>query len=222
MCLEEGEAQRQLEEDATDGPNIARLRPAKLKDHFGSTVMPSGHNGAVMLVVEGGTAEIDQPDLGVPDNPVILLLLVVVDEVVGAVKEEDVFWLEIGVRQTVVVHELDRVAKLVPNLPHLLDGVGDVVVVFEEVEDRRAEYLEDNAHVTMVVEPVEHLNAPVFCSRVVLGQFLQDVNFELGSFAILLHVLDYLQRQDLVFPVVLDLDDLAEGALSESGQDLKE
>lgn len=107
-----------------------------------------------MLMIESCTAKVDQADFCVANESEVLLLLAVVDLIVGAVIEEDVFWLEVRVGETVVVQELDCVAQLVRNLSHLFDWVGHVVVVLEEVEDGRAEHLEDEAHVAMEVEPV--------------------------------------------------------------------
>lgn len=43
-------------------------------------------------------------------------------------------------------------------MAHLVDGVGQVVVVFEEIEGAEAQKLEGDAHVAVVVEPVEHLH----------------------------------------------------------------
>lgn len=43
-------------------------------------------------------------------------------------------------------------------MAHLVDGVGQVVVVFEEVESAEAQELEGDTHVAMVVKPVKHLD----------------------------------------------------------------
>ena len=43
----------------------------------------------------------------------------------------------------------------------LLDGIGIVVVVFHEVENRSSQQLENDANVAAVVEPVQHLHAQV-------------------------------------------------------------
>ena len=41
----------------------------------------------------------------------------------------------------------------------LADGVREVVVLLQEVEGAQREQLKGDAHVAMVVEPVEHLDA---------------------------------------------------------------
>lgn len=43
-------------------------------------------------------------------------------------------------------------------MAHLVDGVGQVVVVFEEIEGAKTQKLERDAHVAMVVKPVKHLH----------------------------------------------------------------
>lgn len=43
-------------------------------------------------------------------------------------------------------------------MAHLVDRVGQVVVVFEEIEGAKAQKLERDAHVAMVVKPVKHLH----------------------------------------------------------------
>jgi len=216
--LEQGETEGELEQNAADGPDVAGLRPAELQDDLRGAVVPGGHDGAVVLVVEGGTPEVDEAYFRITNEPEVLLLLVVVDQVVRAVVEKDVLRLEVGVGQPVVVHEFDCVAKLVPDLTDLLDGVRNVVVVLEEVEDGGPQHLENDAHVAVKIEPVKHLDATVLGSRVVLGQLLQDVDLKLGGLSILLYVLDNFEREDLVLAVIFHLDDLAEGAFAERGQ----
>ena len=138
--------------------------------------MSGRYDGAVMLVVKSCTAEVDEPDFCVTDESEVLLLLAVVDLIVGAVIEEDVFRLEVRVGETVVVQELDCVAQLVGDLSHLFDRVGHVVVVLEKVEDGRAEHLEDETHVTVKVEPVQHLNTTMLTSGVVFCKLFQNVD----------------------------------------------
>lgn len=41
-------------------PDVARLRPAQLQDHFGRPVMARRHDRAVMFVIERGAAKVDQ------------------------------------------------------------------------------------------------------------------------------------------------------------------
>lgn len=43
-------------------------------------------------------------------------------------------------------------------MAHLVDGVGQVVVVFEEIEGAKAQKLKGDTHVAMVVKPVKHLD----------------------------------------------------------------
>ena len=120
VYLKKSDASGEFEDDAPDGPDVAGGAPAQLEDDLGRAVVPRRDDGRVVLVVEGGAAKVDQPDLGVAQEAEVLLPLGVVHEVVAAVVEEDVLRLEVGVRQPVVVHEADRVAQLVGNLSNLI------------------------------------------------------------------------------------------------------
>lgn len=53
---------------------------------------------------------------------------------------------------------LDSLAELEGHVAHLVDGVGQVVVVFEEIEGAKAQKLKGDTHVAMVVKPVKHLD----------------------------------------------------------------
>ena len=65
------------------------------------------------------------------------------------------------------------------------------------------------------------MDTAVLVPRVIFGQFLQHVDLQLGRLAVLLHVLDDLERDDLVLVDVAHLDHLAESALAERGEDLE-
>lgn len=62
--LKQRYAQVQLKHDAANRPDIARLRPAKLENHFGRTIMTRADNRAVMLMIEGRAAKVDESDVG--------------------------------------------------------------------------------------------------------------------------------------------------------------
>lgn len=72
----------------------------------------------------------------------------------------------------------------------LLDGIGIVVVVFHEVENRSSQQLENDANVAAVVEPVQHLHAQVLPFGVFAVEFFENVDLELGSFSVFVDALD--------------------------------
>jgi len=160
--LEEGDAERQLEDDAPDGPDVAGLRPAQLHDDLWGAVMPRRHNGGVVLVVEGGAAEIDQADLGIAHPSHFAPQRRIKLEVVGRVEKENVLRLEVRVGDPVAMKEVDGVAEVVGHLPNVFRGIGMVAVVFQKVEHALSEHLEGNGHVTVKIEPVQHPNAQIF------------------------------------------------------------
>jgi len=76
--LEQREPEVELEGDAANAPNVAGLTPAKLQDHFGSPVVSGADHLAVVLPVEGGAAEVNEPHLGVLHLPDVLPLSCIV------------------------------------------------------------------------------------------------------------------------------------------------
>ena len=68
---------------------------------------------------------------------------------------------------------------------------------------------------TMVVEPVEHRHTQVLPARVVLVEFVEHIDLQLGGILILRHILDDLERHNSILVDVVALDNLAEGALAQ-------
>lgn len=118
--------------------------------------------------------------------------------------------------QLVIVEELDGLAQLEGHVAHLVDGVGQVVVVFEEIEGAKAQKLKGDTHVAMVVKPVKHLDTEVLVVRVLLIDFLQDVDFKSSCFLVLFHILNDLQGNSSPAPAMVDtLYNSAKGPLSQ-------
>lgn len=115
--------------------------------------MSRRHNRAVMLVIEGGTSEINQPNVGGLDathlsvlddeksiinifkytriNEAISLnthLLVIVRRRVLRIDEQNILRLQVGVRQSVLVQEFHREAHLVGHVSHVVQRVRLVIV----------------------------------------------------------------------------------------------
>lgn len=63
--LEERIAGEELHQNTPDTPDITRETPAEVQDDFRRAVVPCGDNGGMVLVIEGGRPEVDEPDLGV-------------------------------------------------------------------------------------------------------------------------------------------------------------
>lgn len=43
-------------------------------------------------------------------------------------------------------------------MTHLADGVGQVIVFFEEIKSTESQELKTDTHMAMIVEPVKHLH----------------------------------------------------------------
>lgn len=118
--------------------------------------------------------------------------------------------------QLVIMEELDGLAQLEGHVAHLVDGVGQVVVVFEEIEGAKAQKLKGDTHVAMVVKPVKHLDTEVLVVRVLLIDLLQDVDFKSSGFLVLFYILNDLQGNSSPTPAMVDtLYNSAEGTLSQ-------
>lgn len=95
--------------------------------------------------------------------------------------------------QLVIMEELDGLAELEGHVAHLVDGIGQVVVVFEEIEGAKAQKLKGDTHVAMVIKPVKHLDTEVLVVRVFFIDLLQHVDFQASGLLVLLHILNDLQ-----------------------------
>jgi hypothetical protein len=80
--------------------------------------------------------------------------------------------------------------QLESNVSNLLNRIPDVVVVLEEVKDRRTQDLEGETHVTMVVEPVEHRDTKKPRNWVCFRHSFQDIDLESSSFPVLIDIFD--------------------------------
>ena len=69
MCLEQCVPSEELNEDATNAPDVTGVAPAKVQDDFRRSIVSSGNNRGMVLVIERGRSEIDQSDFGVKQHP---------------------------------------------------------------------------------------------------------------------------------------------------------
>lgn len=115
--LEERVAGKELNQDASNAPNVTRVRPPESEDNLGRTVVPRGHYRRMILVLEGCRAKVDQTNLRVQQNPSLCGLAadggtgrrdlpVVRKGLIFIVTEENVFWFEVGMDQVEIVEDL--------------------------------------------------------------------------------------------------------------------
>ena len=116
-------------DDAAHAPDVTALVPAHLHDHLGGAIVSGLHDGRVVLVVEGGAAKVNQPDLRVLEHadlaklvltsvsfyqkyefyllPLLPVLLCDVILDIITVEKQNVLWLQICVSQSVGMQEGD-------------------------------------------------------------------------------------------------------------------
>lgn len=106
--LEQRITSEKLHQDAANAPDITRKGPSQTKNDLRGPVVPCGYNRRVILVLEGGRTKIDQSDFGIEKDFALSGLSIdgggrrrypsaICEGLVGAVTEEDILWLEIGV-----------------------------------------------------------------------------------------------------------------------------
>ena len=117
--------------------------------------------------------------------------------------------------EAALVQEADGAAEVARDGAHLVHGVGVVAVVPHEVEHALAEHLEGDAGVAVVVEVVQHADTQTPILRVIFPQLVENVDLQLGSLAILLHILDDFQSDCFGSEEIVHLEHLAEGALAQ-------
>lgn len=72
----------------------------------------------------------------------------------------------------------------------MIQWIGVVIVVFEEVEDAEAEHFESDAHVSVVIEPVQHADTQMLSFWILLCQLFQDIDLQLCCFPVLVDIFD--------------------------------
>ena len=105
----------ELEDNAANTPDIARLAPAQLQDDLGRPVVSGGHNTAVVLPVERGRAEVDELHSRVSHPSDVPLIGGAVFAVPVVADEQNVFRLQVSVSQMVFVEKLQTDLGLIIN-----------------------------------------------------------------------------------------------------------
>ena len=105
----------ELEDNAANTPDIARLAPAQLQDDLGRPVVSGGHNTAVVLPVESGRAEVDELHSRVSHPSDVPLIGGAVLAVPVLAHEQNVFRLQVSVSQMVFVEKLQTDLELIIN-----------------------------------------------------------------------------------------------------------
>lgn len=62
-------------------------------------------------------------------------------------------------------------------MTHLADGVGQVIVFFEEIKSTESQELKTDTHMAMIVEPVKHLHTQTKNRKKETGRQVKKWNF---------------------------------------------
>ena len=103
----------ELEDNAANTPDIARLAPAQLQDDLGRPVVSGGHNTAVVLPVERGRAEVDELHSRISHPSDVPLIRRAVLAVPVVAHKQNVFWLQVGVSQMIFMEKLETDLELI-------------------------------------------------------------------------------------------------------------
>ena len=82
----------------------------------------------------------------------------------------------------------DRETDLIGDVSHLIDGIRDVIVILQEVEDTQAEHIEGNTRVSMIIEGIQKGNTQTRQGRVMISRVLFSFIAHLrlsGSFSLI-------------------------------------
>jgi len=120
MRLEKGISREELDKDATNAPDVARVCPAKAENDLGRAVMTGRHNRRVVLILESCRSEVNQSDLGIEKDPPLVRLAVlrgrgrrdfavVCEGLICVVAKKDVLGLEIGMNEVQIVQDYEPV-----------------------------------------------------------------------------------------------------------------
>lgn len=157
VSLKERDAQVELEHDAAYRPDVARLSPTELENHFWCTVVTGRHDRAVVFVIKRCATKVDKSDVGAlyPTDFATLENKKTLDESsemgknkkastnLSGVKrcceirvyKQNILGLQVSVRELVVVKKLHSIAQLIRDVTHVIHRIWLVIVVLEKVED---------------------------------------------------------------------------------------
>lgn len=161
--------------------------------------MPGADNGAVILVVECGTAEVDEVDLRTQQHSSELCrscrqcaggwnVPIVGESLVCVAEQQNVLRLQVGVDQIQVVQECNGSKELPCEGLNVRSWEGDKATALQEVEDRQPEKRRNDADVASPVEAVAQLDASILVVFVGGSKGLEYSKLDAASIAILIRV----------------------------------
>lgn len=97
----------------------------------------------------------------------------------------------------------------------MINGIGLERIVLQEIKHTCPKHFESDAHVAVVVEPIQHRHAQVFSVWIIFGEFVEHIDLQFGSVLVLSNVFDNLDGDNPIAEHVEAFDDLAKSPLAE-------
>lgn len=72
----------------------------------------------------------------------------------------------------------------------MIQWIGIVIIVFQEVEDTQTQHFECDAHVSVVIEPVQHPDTQMLPFWILFCQSFQDIDLQFGCLTVFVHIFD--------------------------------
>jgi len=129
LGLEERDAQVEFKHDTANTPDVTSLAPAEFEDHFWGPVMAGRDDGGVMLMIKCSGAKVNESNFRILDPADSFLPTTIIAHIIVRIQEQNVLWLQVRVRQLILMKVLDRMTELVRNVTNVLQGIRIVVVV---------------------------------------------------------------------------------------------
>ena len=112
--LKEGIACKELHQDTSNAPDVAREAPSQIQNDFGRPIMPGRNNGRMILVIERRRAKVNESDFAVQKDTTLTCVTgirvrgggdgaIVGESLIGTANEKNVFGLEVGVNEIQVM-----------------------------------------------------------------------------------------------------------------------
>jgi len=97
----------------------------------------------------------------------------------------------------------------------MIDRIRLEAVILQKIKHTLPKHIKGDAHVPMILKPIQHGDTQMLPIGVVLRQFGEHIYFQASSFFVLSNILDDFDRHHPVLIKILAFDNLPKGSLSQ-------